>query len=105
MFLLVTTFTAEADEGSADRLRAWIGGGTATGLADSAQTRFSLWAGAGVQGGRVVGETDRVGAQPITEPITGLLIGTTIVELAGVDAQARSELNVLQGGRVIHELF
>jgi hypothetical protein len=66
---------------------------------------FSLWAGAGVQGGRVVGETDRTGGFPVTEPITGLLIGTTIVELAGVDAQARSELNVLQGGRVIHELF
>jgi hypothetical protein len=66
---------------------------------------FTLWAGAGVRGGRVVGETDRIGAVPVTEPITSLMIGTTIVELAGVDTQARAELKVLQGGRVIHELF
>jgi hypothetical protein len=33
------------------------------------------------------------------------MMGTTIVELAGVDSQARAELKVLGGGRVIHELF
>jgi hypothetical protein len=69
------------------------------------QAGFTLWAGAGVQGGRIVGETDRIGADPLTQPITRLMIGTTIVELAGVDSQARSELKVLGGGRVIHELF
>jgi hypothetical protein len=66
---------------------------------------FSLWAGAGVQGGRIVGATDRIGADPVTEPITALMIGTTIVDLAGIDSQARAQLKVLEGGRVIHELF
>jgi hypothetical protein len=66
---------------------------------------FVVWAEAGVQEGRVVGETDRNGAFPRTEPISSLMISTTIVELAGVDAQARAELKVLEGGTVIHELF
>jgi hypothetical protein len=66
---------------------------------------FTLWAGAGVKGGRIIGETDRIGSVPVTEPITALMMGTTIVELAGVDAQARGELKVLEKGRVIHELF
>jgi hypothetical protein len=66
---------------------------------------FVVWTGAGVQGGRVVGETDRNGAFPRTEPISSLMIGTTIVELAGVDSQARAQLNVLEGGKVIHEFF
>jgi hypothetical protein len=69
------------------------------------QAGFVVWAGAGVQGGRVVGETDRNGAWPLTDPITSLMIGTTIVELAGLDAQARAGLKVLEGGKVIHELF
>jgi uncharacterized protein (DUF1501 family) len=69
------------------------------------QAGFTLWAGAGVQGGRIIGATDRLGGTPVTEPITRLMIGTTIVELAGVDLQARAELRVLGGGRVIHELF
>jgi hypothetical protein len=66
---------------------------------------FVVWSGAGVQGGRIIGETDRNGAFPRTEPISSLMIGTTIVELAGVDSQARAELKVLEGGKVIHELF
>jgi len=69
------------------------------------QAGFTLWAGAGVQGGRIVGATDRLGGTPVTEPITRLMMGTTIAELAGVDSQARAELKVLGGGRVIHELF
>ena len=32
------------------------------------------------------------------------MAGTTICELAGVDAQARAEMKVLDGGRVIREL-
>jgi hypothetical protein len=66
---------------------------------------FSIWAGAGVRPGRVVGESDRVGAHPITEPVTPVMVGTTILERAGVDSQARAEMGVLPGGRVIHELF
>jgi hypothetical protein len=69
------------------------------------QAGFTLWAGAGVQGGRIIGATDPLGGAPVTEPITRLMMGTTIVDLAGVDSQARAELKVLGGGRVIHELF
>jgi hypothetical protein len=66
---------------------------------------FSIWAGAGVRPGRVVGESDRLGQDPITESVTPALVGTTILDRAGIDSQARAELRVLQGGRVIHELF
>lgn len=66
---------------------------------------FSLWAGAGVQGGRIIGETDREAARAITSPVTSLMIGTTMAELAGVNAEARAEMGVLQGGSVIHDLF
>ena len=33
------------------------------------------------------------------------MTGTTICELAGVDAQARAEMKVLDGGKVIKELI
>lgn len=64
----------------------------------------SIWAGAGLRGGRVIGASDRQGMDPITRPITPVMVGTTIAELAGIDAQARAELRVLDGGSVIHEL-
>ena len=66
---------------------------------------FSMWAGAGVQPGRVVGQSDRRGEDPVTDPITPRMAGTTIAELAGVDAQRRAEMEVLDGGSVIHQLF
>jgi hypothetical protein len=66
---------------------------------------FSLWAGGGVAGGRVVGESDRRGEEPLTEAITPSMVGVTLLEKAGVDTQARAELRVLPGTRVIHELF
>jgi uncharacterized protein (DUF1501 family) len=66
---------------------------------------FSLWAGAGVQPGRVVGESDPRGEHPATEPITPAMVGTTMLELAGVNAAARTQLKVLEGGRVIDELL
>jgi len=66
---------------------------------------FSVWAGAGVRPGQVIGQSDKHGEHPITDPITPLMAGTTIAELAGVDAQARAELEVLDGGSVIHALF
>lgn len=66
---------------------------------------FSLWAGAGVQGGKVIGASDKLAQDPATNPITPLMAGTTICELAGLDVQARSEMSVLPDGRVIGELF
>jgi uncharacterized protein (DUF1501 family) len=66
----------------------------------------SLWAGAGLPAGRVIGESDRLGGDPKAGPIvTPLMVGTTIAELAGVDSEARASLGVLSGGSVIHELL
>jgi hypothetical protein len=69
------------------------------------QCYFSLWAGCGVRGGTVVGDSDRIGSAPLTEPVTPGMVGATVLELAGVDSQARAELRVLPGARAIHELF
>jgi len=69
------------------------------------QCYFSLWAGAGIQPGRVVGESDAHGEHPATEPITPAMVGTTILDQAGVDSATRASLKVLEKGRVIHELL
>jgi len=66
---------------------------------------FSLWAGGGVQPGRTIGESDPRGEHPVTEPITPAMVGATILELAGINSAARSELRVLAEGRVVHELL
>lgn len=65
---------------------------------------FSLWSGAGIEPGRVIGASDKYAEDPVTEGITPLMVGTTIAELTGIDTQARAELRVLDGGGVIHEL-
>ncbi|MCS6851773.1 MAG: DUF1501 domain-containing protein [Gemmataceae bacterium] len=65
---------------------------------------FSIWAGGPIQPGRVLGESDRVGAEPVTEPILPSAVGASILEWSGVDSQARAELRVLPEGRVLHEL-
>lgn len=64
----------------------------------------SIWAGAGVRAGMALGESDRIGAEPVTEPITPSMMGATMLELAGVGSVARAELRVLGEGRVLHEL-
>jgi hypothetical protein len=66
---------------------------------------FSIWTGAGSEPGRVIGESDRLGEHPLTEPISPLMVGTTICELAGIDTQARAEMNVLNGGTAIHGII
>src|SRR5262249_31937493 len=66
---------------------------------------FSLWAGAGLGVGRVLGSSDRYGEEPRGDPVTPLMAGTTIAELAGIDAQTRAELGVLPGGKVIDGLY
>lgn len=66
---------------------------------------FSLWAGGGVQPGRVIGESDSRGEFPATQAVTPTMVGTTLLELAGVDQPARSALKVLEGGRVLDELL
>jgi uncharacterized protein (DUF1501 family) len=66
---------------------------------------FSIWAGGGVKPGRVIGESDRLGQEPLTEPITPAMCGATMLELAGITSQARAELRVVPGARAIHELL
>ena len=66
---------------------------------------FSLWAGAGIEPGRCIGQSDSKGEHPVTRPITPLMAGTTIAELAGVGAQQRAEMKVLDGGSLIDELL
>ena len=66
---------------------------------------FSLWAGAGVQPGRCIGQSDKKGEHPVTRPITPRMAGTTIAELCGVGAQQRAEMKVLDGGALIDELL
>jgi uncharacterized protein (DUF1501 family) len=68
-------------------------------------TGVSLWAGGGVQGGRVVGATDADGGKPTTTPKNPAMIGATLCEAVGIDARQRAQLNVLGGAEAIHELF
>jgi uncharacterized protein (DUF1501 family) len=64
----------------------------------------SLWAGGGLSGGRAIGESDARGEDPVTPPVTPLMVGTTIAELAGIDAAGRAAMSVLDGGAVIPDL-
>ena len=68
-------------------------------------TCSTLWAGAGIEGGRVIGKTDRIGAEPVTTPITPLMVGTSIAESMGIDSEARAKMRVLSGGDAIEGLF
>jgi hypothetical protein len=68
-------------------------------------TCTTIWAGGGVPGGQFVGKTDLIGAEPVTKPITPLMVGTTIAEAMGIDSQARAEMGVLRGGEAIEELL
>ena len=40
-----------------------------------------------------------------TPHVLPIMVGTTIAELAGIDTQARAEMQVLPGGTVIDELL
>jgi hypothetical protein len=53
----------------------------------------------------MLGESDRHGEFPRSDPIPPLMVGTTIAERAGIDAQARAEMGVLAEGKVIEGLF
>lgn len=68
-------------------------------------TCTTLWAGAGAGGGRVIGKTDRIGAEPVTTPVTPLMVGTTIAEAMGMNSEARAEMRILAGGSTIEGLL
>ena len=68
-------------------------------------TCTTLWAGGGVDGGKIIGKTDRIGGEPITSPVSPLMAGTTIAEAMGIDSEARAKLRVLAGGSVVDDLL
>lgn len=65
----------------------------------------SLWAGGGIQPGRVVGTSDERGYDTITEPITPDRVGATILSQAGLGTEQRAELRVLAESLAIEELL
>jgi hypothetical protein len=58
-----------------------------------------------VQPGRVIGTSDKLGEYPLGDVVSPLMVGTTIAHLAGIDTQARAEMNVLADGKVIDGLL
>lgn len=70
------------------------------------QCYFSIWAGAGLEPNRVIGESDKHGEGPLSGPVvTPLMVGTTVAELAGINTEMRATTGVLSGGSVINELL
>lgn len=70
----------------------------------------AVFAGAGVQGGRVIGRSDRIAAYPATPPYTPADLGATVYAALGVeprtvvrDVEGRPTL--LNEGRVMHALY
>ncbi len=71
---------------------------------------FGLFAGAGVQGGQVIGRSDAIASYPSTPPYTPDDVGATIYHALGIDADAevrdRQGRPVrLNGGSVIQSLY
>ena len=71
---------------------------------------FGLFAGAGVQGGQVIGKSDKIAAYPITKAYSPRDLGATVYHLLGIqpDAEVRDRFNRpvrLNSGEVIRPLF
>ncbi|MBT6157184.1 MAG: DUF1501 domain-containing protein [Planctomycetaceae bacterium] len=71
---------------------------------------FGLFAGAGVQGGQVIGKSDAIGAYPVTRAYSPNDVGATIYGALGIPAEAvvRDRLNRparLNTGTVIEPLY
>ena len=71
----------------------------------------ALFAGAGVQGGAIYGESDAHAAYPIADPVAPVDIAATIYERLGIspelripDAQGRP-VPIADGGRVLKEIL
>lgn len=71
---------------------------------------FALFAGAGVQGGQVIGKSDKNGAYPLTQPYSPIDIGATVYDVLGIapDAEVRDRFDRpvrLNRGNVMQALF
>ena len=65
----------------------------------------ALLAGGGVQGGRVVGASDRRGEHPIDRPVTPADLGATVLARLGVGAADLTGLGLNPLGQPVEELF
>lgn len=71
---------------------------------------FGMFAGAGVQGGQVIGKSDKTGAYPVTKAYSPIDLGATVYHLLGIPPEAivRDRFNRpvrLNRGEVIEPLF
>jgi hypothetical protein len=71
---------------------------------------FGLFAGAGVQGGQVIGKSDAIGAYPVTTAYSPNDLGATVYHTLGIppEAEVRDRLNrpaQLNRGKIIEPLF
>lgn len=64
----------------------------------------SLWAGGGVVPGQVIGQSDRRGADSLTDPVTPDMVATTMLQQAGIGTEQRAELRVFPDSHVIEGL-
>ena len=69
------------------------------------QCYFSVWAGAGVPRGHVIGTSDKRAESPITEPFNPAMVGTTILEKMGITSQQRAEFRILQDSHAFEPLM
>ena len=71
---------------------------------------FAVFAGAGVQGGKVIGKSDKTASYPVTKAYSPIDLGATVYHMLGIppEAEVRDRLNRplrLNRGEVIEELF
>lgn len=71
---------------------------------------FALFAGAGIQGGQVVGRSDNIGAFPMTDPFAPSDLGATVYSALGIDpaTELRDGLGrpaQLNAGKVIRAVY
>lgn len=71
---------------------------------------FAMFAGAGVQGGQVIGRSDDIGAYPVTPKFSPDDLGATVYQTLGIDPESelRDRLNRpvrLNKGKVMSQLF
>ncbi len=65
----------------------------------------ALLAGGGIQGGRVIGESDKRAEHPRSHPYTPADIAATIHHALGITSETAQSLNIAVDGKVISELF
>ena len=65
----------------------------------------ALLAGGGIQGGRIVGSSDKRGEQPVDRPSTPADLNATMLDLLGVGAADLTALNLTPSGSPIVELL